>query len=37
MRRQFWINDPSRVFIARNGHHELTHLMLTPTNVTSKS
>jgi len=27
---EIWINDPSRVFIARNGRHELTNLMLTP-------
>ena len=26
---EIWINDPSRVFIARNGRHELTTLMLT--------
>ena len=27
---EIWINDPSRVFIARNGRHELTNLVLTP-------
>ena len=27
---EVWINDPSRVFIARRGRHELTNLMLTP-------
>src|SRR4051794_6067392 len=26
---EVWINDPSRVFIARNGRHELTNLVLT--------
>ncbi|HET9422514.1 MAG TPA: ATPase, T2SS/T4P/T4SS family [Nocardioides sp.] len=26
---EVWINDPSRVFIARNGRHELTNLMLS--------
>ena len=26
---EIWINDPSRVFVARNGRHELTNLMLT--------
>ena len=26
---EVWINDPSRVFIARRGRHELTNLMLT--------
>lgn len=26
---EIWINDPSRVFVARNGRHELTSLMLT--------
>ena len=30
---EIWINDPSRVFIARNGRHELTNLMLTPAQV----
>ena len=30
---EVWINDPSRVFIARNGRHELTNLMLTPAQV----
>jgi pilus assembly protein CpaF len=30
---QFWINDPSRVFIARNGRHELTTLVLTSAQV----
>jgi len=27
---EVWINDPTRVFIARNGRHELTNLVLTP-------
>ena len=31
---EIWINDPSRVFIARNGRHELTNLMLTTAQVT---
>ncbi len=26
---EIWVNDPSRVFVARNGRHELTNLMLT--------
>jgi pilus assembly protein CpaF len=26
---EIWINDPTRVFVARNGRHELTNLMLT--------
>ena len=26
---EVWINDPSRVFVARNGRHELTNLMLS--------
>ena len=26
---EIWINDPSQVFVARNGRHELTNLMLT--------
>jgi pilus assembly protein CpaF len=30
---EIWINDPSRVFIARNGRHELTNLMLTSAQV----
>jgi pilus assembly protein CpaF len=30
---EIWINDPSRVFIARNGRHELTNLMLTSAEV----
>ena len=29
-----WINDPSRVFIARHGPDELTNLMLTQAQVT---
>jgi pilus assembly protein CpaF len=33
VRDEFWINDPSRVFIARNGRHELTNLMLTSAQV----
>ena len=27
---EIWINDPTRVFVARNGRHELTNLVLTP-------
>ena len=30
---EIWINDPSRVFIARHGRHELTNLMLTQAQV----
>jgi pilus assembly protein CpaF len=30
---EVWINDPSRVFIARRGRHELTNLMLTAAQV----
>jgi pilus assembly protein CpaF len=30
---EIWINDPSRVFVARRGRHELTNLMLTPAQV----
>jgi len=30
---EVWINDPSRVFIARNGRHELTTLVLTGAQV----
>ena len=30
---EIWINDPSRVFVARNGRHELTNLMLTSAQV----
>jgi pilus assembly protein CpaF len=26
---EIWVNDPSRVFVARRGRHELTNLMLT--------
>ncbi len=26
---EIWINDPSRVFVARHGRHELTNLMLS--------
>ena len=26
---EVWINDPSRVFVARHGRHELTNLILT--------
>src|SRR5919112_1358898 len=33
VRGQFWINDPSRVFVARHGRHELTNLILTPAQV----
>ncbi|MDQ4055600.1 MAG: Flp pilus assembly complex ATPase component TadA [Actinomycetota bacterium] len=31
---EIWINDPSRVFVARNGRHELTNLMLSSAQVT---
>ncbi len=31
---EIWINDPSRVFVARNGRHELTNLVLTQAQVT---
>jgi pilus assembly protein CpaF len=30
---EVWINDPSRVFVARRGRHELTNLMLTGAQV----
>ncbi len=30
---EIWINDPSRVFIARNGRHELTTLVLSAAQV----
>src|SRR6476661_8287772 len=30
---EVWINDPSRVFVARNGRHELTNLMLSTAQV----
>ncbi|WP_134740897.1 ATPase, T2SS/T4P/T4SS family [Nocardioides sp. 503] len=30
---EIWINDPSRVFIARHGRHELTNLMLSQSQV----
>ncbi len=30
---EIWINDPSRIFIARNGRHELTNLMLSAAQV----
>lgn len=30
---EIWINDPSRVFIARHGRHELTSLMLSTEQV----
>ncbi|GAB2446072.1 ATPase, T2SS/T4P/T4SS family [Nocardioides hungaricus] len=30
---EVWINDPSRVFIARHGRHELTNLVLTSAQV----
>ncbi|MDQ1102791.1 CpaF family protein [Nocardioides zeae] len=30
---EVWINDPSRIWVARNGRHELTNLMLTPAQV----
>lgn len=31
---EVWINDPSRVFVARNGRHELTNTVLTAAQVT---
>ncbi|WP_170286037.1 CpaF family protein [Nocardioides rubriscoriae] len=31
---EIWINDPSRVFVARRGRHELTNLVLTRAQVT---
>ena len=30
---ELWINDPSRVFIARNGRHELTNVILSRAEV----
>ncbi|CAN5331699.1 ATPase, T2SS/T4P/T4SS family [soil metagenome] len=30
---EIWINDPSRVFVARQGRHELTNLVLTRAQV----
>lgn len=30
---EIWINDPSRVFVARQGRHELTNLMLSQEQV----
>ena len=30
---EVWINDPSRVFVARHGRHELTNLVLTKAQV----
>ncbi len=30
---EIWINDPSRVFVARGGRHELTTTILTPAEV----
>jgi pilus assembly protein CpaF len=30
---EVWINTPDRVFVARNGRHELTNLMLTDAQV----
>jgi pilus assembly protein CpaF len=30
---EIWINDPSRVFVARNGRHELTPVILTRVQV----
>ena len=30
---EIWINDPSRVFVARRGRHELTNLMLSAAQV----
>ncbi|MCL2541157.1 MAG: Flp pilus assembly complex ATPase component TadA [Nocardioidaceae bacterium] len=31
---ELWINSPDRVFVARNGRHELTNLILTDAQVT---
>ncbi|MFC5729548.1 MULTISPECIES: CpaF family protein [Nocardioides] len=31
---EIWINDPTRVFVARHGRHELTNLMLSTAQVT---
>ena len=31
---EIWVNDPSRVFVARQGRHELTNLILTSAQVT---
>lgn len=33
VREVFWINDPSRVFIARHGRHELTPIVLSAQEV----
>lgn len=30
---EIWINEPGRVFVARNGEHELTNIMLTAREV----
>ncbi len=30
---EIWVNDPSRVFVARHGRHELTNLMLSTAQV----
>ncbi len=30
---EIWVNDPSRVFVARHGRHELTNLILTRAQV----
>src|SRR6478672_11376727 len=30
---EIWINDPSRVFVARNGRHELTNVILSRAEV----
>lgn len=30
---EIWLNGPSRVFVARNGHHELTNTVLTEDEV----
>jgi pilus assembly protein CpaF len=30
---EIWVNDPSRVFVARNGRHELTNVILSRTEV----
>lgn len=31
---EIWINDPTRVFVARHGRHELTDVLLAPGQVT---
>ena len=30
---EIWVNDPSRVFVARNGRHELSNVILTQAQV----